>query len=258
MPELIDTHVHLDDLRLYSQLEQVLDFAAINNVTKMINIGHNRESSIASVSLAREHANIWAAVGFHPHSAKDLDKHCIQLLKELASDPRVVAIGEIGLDYHYDYSPRKTQREAFVVQLELALQLGLPVVIHQREASADTMSILAAAGPLPRGGVMHSFSGSTDTMRECIDLNLSIGLGGPVTFTNAVRPKEVAASVPLDRLVLETDCPYLTPHPHRGKTNQPGYLPIIADEIARLRGMDSVQLIAACTQNAKILFHVQE
>ncbi|HOC06598.1 MAG TPA: TatD family hydrolase [Bacillota bacterium] len=258
MPELIDTHVHLDDRRLSSQLDQVLAFAAENNVTKMINIGHNRESSIASVSLAREHTNIWAAVGFHPHSAKDLDKECLQLLKELAADPRVVAIGEIGLDYHYDFSPRKTQREAFMLQLELACQLGLPVVIHQREAVADTLSILAAVGPLPRGGVMHSFSGSTETMSKCIDLNLCVGLGGPVTFSNARRPKEAAASVPLDRLVLETDCPYLTPHPHRGKTNQPGYLPLIAAEIARLRGIDTDHLIAACTQNAKSLFNIAE
>lgn len=254
MPELIDTHVHLDDPRLLGDLEQVLAFARQMKVSKMINIGHDLESSIASALLAGEHANIWAAVGIHPHSASELDKDSLSRLARLAEAPKIAAVGEIGLDYHYDYSPRPIQQQAFVAQLGLAAELGLPVIIHQREAVADTLSILAAAGPLPYGGVMHCFAGSVETMRQCLDLNLHIGLGGTVTFANARRAKEVAAAVPLERLVLETDCPYLAPHPYRGKTNQPGYLPLIAAEIARLRAMDVDQLIAACTENAKTLF----
>lgn len=258
MSELIDTHVHLDDPRLRGELVQVLDFARKMKVTKMINIGHDMESSIASRVLAEEHAYIWAAVGIHPHSASDLDKDSLSQLAKLASGTKVVAVGEIGLDYHYDYSPRPVQRQAFAAQLDLAADLGLPVVIHQREAVADTLSILAAAGPLIHGGVMHCFSGSVETMKQCLDLNLHIGLGGIVTFANARRAKEVAAAVPLEMLVLETDCPYLAPHPHRGKTNQPGYLPLIAAEISRLRAMDVEQLIAACTDNAKTLFNIKE
>lgn len=256
MSELIDTHVHLDDPRLREQLVQVLDFACQMKVGKMINIGHDLESSVASAALAGEHANIWAAVGIHPHSASELDKDSLNQLAKLAEAPKVVAVGEIGLDYHYDYSPRPVQRQAFVAQLDLAAKLGLPVIIHQREAVADTLSILTDAGPLPHGGVMHCFSGSVEIMRQCLDLNLHLGLGGTVTFANARRAKEVAAAVPLERLVLETDCPYLAPHPHRGKTNQPGYLPLIAAEIARLRAIDADQLIAACTENAKTLFNI--
>lgn len=254
MPELIDTHVHLDDPRLRKELGPVLDLAYNLKVTKMINIGHDIESSLASAVLAAEHANIWAAVGVHPHSASAFNAESLKQLAEMAALPKVVAVGEIGLDYHYDLSPRPLQRQAFAAQLELAAQLGLPVIIHQREAVADTLSILAAAAPLTHGGVMHCFSGSVETMKQCLDLNLHIGLGGPVTFTNARRAKEAAVAVPLERLVLETDCPYLAPNPHRGKTNQPGYLPLIAAEIASLRDMEIAHLIAACTKNAKALF----
>lgn len=256
MPELIDTHVHLDDSRLRQELGPVLELARKMKVTKMINIGHDMESSLASTVLAAEHVNIWAAIGIHPHSASTLNAERLKKLAELAALAKVVAVGEIGLDYHYDLSPRPVQRQAFAAQLELAAQLGLPVIIHQREAVADTLSILAAAAPLTHGGVMHCFSGSVETMMQCLDLNLHIGLGGPVTFANARRAKEVAAAAPLERLVLETDCPYLAPHPHRGKTNQPGYLPLIAAEIARLRNMDVAHLIAACTKNAKALFNM--
>lgn len=258
MPELIDTHVHLDDVRLASQLEDVLNFARAMGIARMINIGHNMISSRASVELAARYGNIWAAVGFHPHSAKDMSSDDWSQLKKLAAMPRVVAIGEIGLDYHYDYSPRLIQKEVFKRQLSLALMEELPVVIHQREAVQDTLDILNEFGPLPNGGVMHCFSGSTEVMEACSKLNLHIGLGGPVTFTNSRRTKEVAAAVSLDRLLLETDCPYLTPHPHRGKTNQPGYLPLVAQEISRLRGMAVDLLIAACTANAEKLFGLRE
>jgi|SRR5690554_517491 len=256
MPELIDTHVHLDNPRLSSDLEEVLSYAQEMGITKMINIGHNMDSSLASLKLANEHDNIWAALGIHPHSAKEVTDSDFQQLRELAAHPKVVAIGEIGLDYHYDYSPRPVQKEVFRRQLELAGDLHLPIAIHQREAVGDAMEILTEFGPFYYGGVMHCFSGSLETLAQCIDLNLHIGLGGPVTFTNARRVKEVAKAVPLNRLLLETDCPYLAPHPHRGKTNQPGFLPLVAQEISKLRSISLEELASACTTNANALFGV--
>ena len=258
MPALIDTHVHLDHSKLSKDLEQVLEIARSNGVTRMINIGHDMESSRASYALANQWSNIWAAVGYHPHSAKEMTEADLKELEGMASHPKVIAIGEIGLDYHYDFSPRQTQRAVFRSQLELVKTLNLPTVIHQREAVQDTLDILSELGPLPKGGVMHCFSGSVEVLNQCIHLGLHIGLGGPVTFVNARRAKEVAAAVPLDRLLLETDCPYLAPHPHRGKTNQPGYLPIIAQEIADLKGISIEMLIQACSTNANSLFGLEE
>ena len=256
MPELIDTHVHLDDARLIKDLDLILARAREKGVTKMINIGHDMESSRSSVHLARTYGNIWAAVGIHPHSARDAREADFHLLEELAREDKVVAIGEIGLDYHYDFSPRPVQREVFQRQLEMSIRLGLPVVIHQREAVRDTLDILQEYAPLPYGGVMHCFSGTVDIMEQCLELGLVIGLGGTVTFKNARETKAVAAAVPLDKLVLETDCPYLAPHPFRGKVNQPGYLPLVAAEIARLKGVPLDRLIAACAATASNLFQL--
>ena len=251
MPELIDTHVHLDDPRLATNLETILAYAKLMQVTKVVNVGHDYQSSKASVRLAKERSNIWATVGFHPHSAKDFTLLSLTQLEKLALESKVVAIGEIGLDYHYNHSPAKVQREVFQEQLALATALDLPVVIHQREAVDDTLSLLEAAAPFAQGGIMHCFTAPVTVMRHCLDLGLSIGIGGAVTFAKGQIVKDVAVAVPLEYLVLETDCPYMSPHPHRGKTNQPGYLPLIANEIAGLRGMVVDDLIEICTRNAK-------
>lgn len=258
MFELIDTHVHLDDPRLVKNLGSVIENAQNAGVTRMINIGHDMASSRATLNLAKSMPGIWGTVGIHPHSAKDMASADLMELKKLAGQEKIVGIGEIGLDYHYQHSPRKVQKDAFKRQLNLAMELGLPVVIHQREAVQDTLDILAQFGPLPQGGVMHCFSGSVEIMHQCNGYNLKIGLGGPVTFTNARRAKEVAAAVPLESLVFETDCPYLAPHPHRGKTNQPAYLPFVAEEISRLRSMPLEELCRACTANSVNLFRLQE
>jgi TatD DNase family protein len=257
MPELIDTHVHLDHPKLWGDLEQVISYAQTKKVTQMINIGHDMASSRASLALASQWKNIWATVGVHPHSAKDMIDSDLVELEEMAANSRIIAIGEIGLDYHYDFSPRKIQRDVFRRQLELAKGLDLPIIIHQREAVKDTLDLLEASGPWPRGGVMHCFSGSVETMYLCLDLGLHIGLGGPVTFTNARKAKDVAKLVPLDRVLLETDCPYLAPTPHRGKTNQPGYLPLVAQEIARIKSMPVDDIVQSCTTNAKNLFRLE-
>lgn len=258
MPQLIDTHVHLDDPRLRRNLPAVLALAAEMGVTRMINIGHSMESSLCSVKLAQDHGGIWAAVGIHPHSAKDVSHLDLARLKDLASEPKVVAIGEIGLDYHYDHSPRSVQKEVFARQLELARDLDLPVVIHQREAIQDTLEILNEFRPLQQGGVMHCFSESVEVMQQCLEFNLHIGLGGPVTFTNASKVKAVAKAVPLNWLLLETDCPYLTPHPHRGKVNQPGYVALVAAKIASLRDISLNKVASACWGNATKLFRLPE
>lgn len=258
MSQLIDTHVHLDDPRLLPNLLAVLADAADKGVTRMVNIGHSMESSLATLKLAQEHENIWAAVGIHPHSAKDATEADWDQLEKLAGDAKVVAIGEIGLDYHYDHSPRGVQRKVFCRQLEMAQSLSLPVIIHQREAVQDTLDCLARFAPLARGGVMHCFSGSVEVMKRCLELNLHIGLGGSVTFKNARRSKEVAGVVPLNRLLLETDCPYMAPYPHRGKVNHPGYLPLVAAEIASIRGVSPQAIASACWDNAWTLFGLPE
>lgn len=254
MPELVDTHVHLDHPRLRPCLAEVLSLARQMGVGKMINVGHDLESSLAGIDLADENDCIWAAIGVHPHSAATLDQAALDQLAALAPRSKVVAIGEIGLDYHYDYSPRSQQKEAFRAQLRLAADLGLPVIIHQREAEEDVLEILDRVGPLRYGGVLHCFSGSLATLDSCLALNLSVGLGGMVTFAKAEAVRAAARAVPLERLVLETDCPYLAPHPHRGKTNQPAYLPLVAAQISRLRGIEEGELIEACKENAQALF----
>lgn len=258
MLRIIDTHVHLDHPRLQGDIPGVIAEAKRAGVVRMINIGHDFASSRESVALAKQHPEVWAVVGIHPHSAKDWRGDTLACLENWLKEPRVVAIGEIGLDYHYDFSPRPVQQEVFRKQLELAQKLKLPVVIHLREAAQETLNILQEFSPLPRGGVMHCYSGSVELARELVDLGLYIGLGGPVTFTNARKVKEVAAVVPLERLLLETDCPYLAPHPHRGKTNQPAWTALVAQEIAQIRGIKLEEVAKTTWQNANRLFGLEE
>jgi len=256
VPFLIDTHVHLDHPRLAGIFGEVLKLARQNNVLKMINIGHNVASSIASTDLAASNDDIFATVGVHPHSAREcLEKGWLADIEKMISLPKVVAIGEIGLDYYYDNSPREDQKQVFRLQLDMACRHKLPVVIHQRDAASDMLAILREF-TLEYSGVMHCFSGSVETAREFLSHNLHIGLGGPVTFKNAKKPKAVAAAVPLDKLLVETDAPYMAPHPHRGKTNQPGYVRLVAEEIARIRGISLDEVAVATTNNANKLFRI--
>ncbi|MTI96820.1 MAG: TatD family deoxyribonuclease [Firmicutes bacterium] len=256
MPDLIDTHAHLNHPRLTDNLDQVLAAAKAAGVGTIINIGYDLSSSHASVELAAIHPCIFAAVGFHPHWANDFSEANYISLKELAQRPEVVAIGEIGLDYFRDNSPREVQRTVFRRQLELVCELKMPVIVHTRDAIGDTVKILTEFGPFVAGGVMHCYSGSAEMVRDFLSLNLSISLGGPVTFKNARRAKEVAAAVPAERLLLETDCPYLAPHPHRGSTNHPAYLAIIAAEVAAIRNTDIDSLADQTSANARKLFNI--
>ena len=254
---LIDSHVHLDDKRYDKDRDRIIKGLKDNGVELVLNIGADLQSSISSVSLAEEYDNVYAAVGVHPHSAKEVDKSTLEILKSFAKRDKVVAIGEIGLDFHYDNSPRDVQRKWFKEQLELAKEVDLPVVIHSREATQETFDIIKEAQDGNLRGVLHCYSSSPEMAKEYIKLGFYISLAGPVTFNNAKVLKEVAKSVPIDKLLIETDAPYLTPTPNRGKRNEPAYVRYVAAEIAELRGISFEELVQATNKNTKELFQIK-
>lgn len=252
---LADTHAHLNDDRLYGQAGEVVERAAQAGVGLIINASYDVESSRRGVALAARFPSVYTTVGLHPHDARTLTPALLSRLETLAGEPRVVAYGEIGLDYHYEHSPRAAQKEALVEQLRLADALGLPVAIHNRESHRDMLEMLQRH--LPRaGGVMHCFSGSREFAAECVRLGLYVSLAGPVTFPSARRLREVAETVPLDRLLIETDCPYLAPVPHRGECNEPAYVRYVAGEICRVRGIGQPEFEEALERNVRALFGI--
>ncbi len=253
---LIDTHAHLDDRRFDRDRKQIIEQCREEGVLCIINAGVNVSSSIKSINLASRYPFIYAAVGIHPHDARTMDGNSVEILGSLARKDKVVAIGEIGLDYHYDFSPRDRQKAAFRQQLNLARDMKLPVVIHDREAHGDIIKILKEEKASEIGGVMHCFSGSRETARECMDMNFFISFAGPVTFHNARKAREAVAYVPLDRMLLETDCPYLTPVPYRGKRNYPGNVKYVAEEISRIKGISTEELMDAVAANTGKLFGI--
>ncbi len=250
---LVDTHAHLDFPPYDGDRAETIARACEAGIVLLINVGADLESSRASVELAERYDFIYAAVGVHPHDARTLSPDALAELRALAQHPKVVAVGEIGLDYYRDLSPRPRQREAFAEQLALAADLELPVILHCRDAMDDLLSIL-------RGwkgtGVVHSYSGGPGWLEEVLALGLSVGISGPVTFASAHRLREVAARVPLDRLLTETDCPYLTPEPHRGKRNEPAYVRYVVEAIARARGVPAEEVAHAALENALRLFGI--
>lgn len=255
----IDSHAHLDDKRFDEDRDLVIKSLKENGIDIAVNIGADLQSSINSVELSKKYENIYASVGIHPHSADEADEKALEKIKELADNEKVVAIGEIGLDYYYDNSPREKQRECFKEHLKLAKELNLPVVIHSRDAAQETFDIIQEAQDGTLRGVMHCYSGSVEMAEEYINkLGFYISIGGPVTFKNARVVKDVAQSVPLDKLLIETDCPYLTPEPYRGKRNEPMYVKYTAAEIAKLRGITVEELAEATSRNARELFGISE
>jgi TatD DNase family protein len=255
---LIDSHAHLDDRRFDNDRDMLIKNLKNNGLEIVINIGADLKSSIASVSLAEKYDNIYATVGVHPHSAKEMDNSTIEILKSFAKRDKVVAIGEIGLDFHYDNSPRDVQRKWFKEQLKLAKEVDLPVVIHTREATQETFDILKEAQDGRLRGVLHCYSGSVEMALEYIKLGFYISLGGPVTFNNAKISRDVAKAVPLDKLLIETDSPYLTPVPYRGKRNEPIFVKYVAETIAEIRGISLEELGEATNRNTKELFGISE
>lgn len=248
---IFDTHAHYDDERFNEDRAQVLSFIKENGVCGVIDCGCDFKSSLSAIDLAEKYDYIYAAIGVHPSEAEEATDNDFEQLKKLYNHDKVVAVGEIGLDYHYDFSSKERQLEIFEQQLILANELDLPVIVHDREAHEDTLNLLKKYKPK---GVVHCFSGSIETAEQVIDLGMYIGLGGAVTFKNAKKPVEVAKYVPSDRLLLETDCPYMTPVPFRGKRCDSSLIPYSAAVIAGVRGDDVQALIDTCRENAIRLF----
>lgn len=254
---LFDTHAHLDDIKFDDDRDAVIEKCRGEGVALILNSACNMAASVKAINLAEKYDFIYASVGVHPHDASEMDHNSPQVLAELAQkNKKVRAIGEIGLDYYYDYSPRDVQKRRFAEQIDLAKQLKLPVIIHDRDAHEDTMDILKKSGVKEVGGVLHSFSGSVEMMKECLKLNMYISLSGSVTFKNARKTVEVAQAVPLDMLLIETDSPYLTPVPHRGERNYPAYVQHVAERIAALRDMTFEEVAEATLENGKRLFGI--
>jgi TatD DNase family protein len=254
---LFDTHAHLHFPDYADDLDAVLERARGAGVRGMVTIGTDRESNQAVVEMARRVPDVWATVGIHPHDAGDAVEADFAEMEKLArSEAKVVGFGEMGLDFFRNLSPPGAQREVFRRQISLARELGKPLVIHCRDAHDETLAILAEERARDVGGVMHCFSGDVPIARRCLDLGLFISLAGPVTYKNARALPEVARFVPDDRLVVETDCPYLPPTPHRGKRNEPAYVALTAAFVAELRGVTPGALGATVTDNATTLFGI--
>lgn len=249
----VDVHAHLDDEAFDDDREQVLKSIEAAGII-VINAGSDLATSRFSVELAEKHEFIYACVGVHPHEAHKVQKDYIKELEKLAKSPKVLGIGEIGLDYYYDFSDKKIQKKIFLEQLELAKGLELPVVIHDRDAHQDTLDILRRSRP--DRGLMHCYSGSLEMAEEFIRLGFYFSFGGVISFKNAKKPKEVASKLPLDRILLETDCPYLTPEPYRGKRNDSTKIPVIAEQLAELRQLSASEIKKAAYSNFTRLFNL--
>ncbi len=254
--ELIDSHCHLDMDAYGEELEGVLARARAAGVGRVITIGIDPASSGQAIRLAEKYPQVHATVGIHPHDAAGAGEREFSELAELAAHPRVVGYGEIGLDYAKRYSPPDVQRKVFARQLAMARELDLPVIIHDREAHGDTMRLLREASPLVAGGVMHCFSGDIELARQVIDLGLYISIPGIVTFRNADALQEVAREIPLERIILETDGPFLAPVPFRGKRNEPAYLVYTAARVAELRRIPLAEVACRTTENTMALFRL--
>ncbi|MDR1605426.1 MAG: TatD family hydrolase [Gracilibacteraceae bacterium] len=248
-----DVHAHLNNPRLAGDLEAVLARARSAGVERIINIGFDENSSAESLALAEQYDFIYAAVGVHPHDATGAGPAVWDALRRMARQPRVVAWGEIGLDYFRDLSPRLLQRRVFIEQIELADEAGLPIIIHDRDAHGDVLEIVRAHTPA-HGGVFHSYSGSWETARAALALGFYLSFSGPVTYRNARQILETVAKAPADRILVETDCPYLPPEPHRGQRNEPAYAALTAAKIAELRAVSLEEIAKITTENAERIF----
>lgn len=250
---LIDTHCHYNHDRFAGDAEAAIERAHAAGVEKMVVVGYDLASSEQAIALAGQHPGIlYAAVGIHPHNAKDWNDEVRKRLQELTSHPSAVAYGEIGLDFHYDFSSHEDQFSALHTQLEIAAEAGLPIIFHCREAYTELLALLADYRGID--GVMHCWAGTVAEAQQTAELGLSLGFGGTITFKNAEEVRQSALSVPQDRLLLETDAPYLAPVPHRGKRNEPAYTRLVADKMAEVLNLSFEEVAALTTANARRVF----
>lgn len=253
MGKIFDSHAHYDDEKFETDRQEVLDGLFSDKICGIINCGCNLESSLMSVELSKKYNGIYAAVGVHPHEAENVNDDEFKKTIELLNESKVVAIGEIGLDFHYDFSPRDIQIEMFERQVKLSKELDIPIIVHDREAHEETYKILRKYKPK---GVVHCFSGSVELAKETVKLGMYIGLGGAVTFKNAVKPVEVAKATPMERILLETDAPYMSPVPMRGKRCQSDMIEYTALKIAEIKEIDYESVINTARKNTEELFNI--
>jgi len=254
----IDTHVHLNAEQYEEDVKEVIQRAIDAKVNTMVVVGFDRPTIEKAMELAEQYPFIYAVIGWHPVDAIDCTEKDLEWIESLAAHPKVVGIGETGLDYYWDKSPKDVQQELFRKQIRLAQKVDLPVIIHNRDATGDVVRILKEEDAGITGGIMHCYGGSVETAKECIDMNFLISLGGPVTFKNAKMPKQVATDISLDHLLIETDAPYLAPHPHRGKRNEPAHVTLVAEEIARLKEISVEEVAKRTTENALKIFRISK
>jgi TatD DNase family protein len=251
-----DSHAHLNDEKFFNDLDEIIKKMKEIGVSLVMVPGADLESSIRSVKLSKEYDIIYSAVGIHPHDSKEINEEKIGIIRNLAKEEKVKAIGEIGLDYYYDFSPKEDQIYWFERQLELANELKMPVIIHDRDAHKDVIDTLIKMNSFDNGVLMHCYSGSLELMKEYVKLGAYISIAGPVTFNNAVKLTDVATHIPIDRILIETDSPYLSPVPNRGKRNDPSNVVYVAKKIASLRNISIEEFSKHTMENGKRFFRI--
>lgn len=250
---IIDSHAHYDDEAFEEDRDNLLQSMQSNGIEKIINVGANIKGSRASIALSEQYPFIYSAVGVHPSDTEELNEEKMAWLKEVSKKEKVVAIGEIGLDYYWPEPDREIQKKWFIRQMELAQEVNLPVIIHSRDAAQDTIEILKQ---FPANGVIHCYSYTKESAKEFLKMGYYFGIGGVLTFKNAKKLKEAVMEIPMDRILLETDSPYLAPEPNRGKRNSSLNIPYVVKELAQLKGITEEEVINITTENTKRLFHL--
>lgn len=255
---LFDSHAHYNDERFSEDLDELLPLMKENNVGYIMNACSSVGEFPDILKIVEKYPFVYGAAGVHPHETEDMSEEDILKIEEFSRHPKIKAIGEIGLDYFYDNSPRDIQKYWFGRQIDLAVKLNMPVIIHDRDAHGDTMKILKEHNVQEVGGVFHCYTGSAEMTKEVLDMNLYIAFGGSLTFKKAAKPIEAAKAVPIERIVIETDCPYLTPEPHRGRRNSSLYIHYVAEKLAEIKGIRLEEVIEKTAQNAKKCFRIED
>ena len=254
MNNIFDSHAHYNDEQFDIDRDALLASLPEAGIVGILNCGTDVESSIVSIEMAEKYPFVYAACGYHPESALEFNEERLSEIEKMLSHGKCVAVGEIGLEYHYDFVPKDVQKYVFEKHLELAVKYDMPVIVHDREAHADTLELLKKYNPK---GVLHCYSGSVEMAKEILKMGMYIGLGGAVTFKNAIKPVEVAEMIPLDRLLLETDCPYMAPVPMRGKRNNSAHISFVAEKIAEIKNMPAQDLLDITSENVMNLFNIR-